>query len=164
SRVQLAVLRVYGDMLINSPGIPEDVRTFVASGLLTQIAAEPTTSPIKPRMAQAMRESLPGNPIVPTYLHDIDVDTGERGFIRGNPTTVQKLVYVVMPQHEPRSAVDFDNARRFGERLYDDMRYVDGGEPDVAVVVWMRGRPDSDPSERGLLLRHDIAVANALYE
>ena len=115
-------------------------------------------------------QSLPENPTAPTHLHDIDTQTGEAVFIRGNPTTAQKLVYVLMPQHEPRSRIDFRNARVFAERLYDDMRRVhreiDGlpGEPDVAVVLWMRGRPESGPRERGLLLRRDIAAANAVYE
>ena len=167
SRVQLALLRSSGNILQGSPGVPDNVRTVAAHALLIKIAEDSSRSDWS--MAVAMLQSLPANPTA-THLHDIDTQTGEAVFIRGKPTTAQKLVYVLMPQHEPRSATDFGNARAFAERLYDDMRRVhrelDGlpGEPDVAVVVWMRGFPGSPPSERGLLLRRDIAEANALYE
>src|SRR5262249_46364907 len=135
SRVQLAVLRLYGSMLIHSPGITDDVRTFAASALLTDIATDPTASRSDRQMAAAMLRSLPENPSAPTHLHDIDTETGEGVVIRGNPATAQKLVYVLMPQHEPRSPIGFGNARVFAERLYDYMRHVhqeiDGlpGEP-----------------------------------
>ena len=168
NRFQLAVVRELGELLIDKVGIRDAARTLAVRDKLTETVANLNTPLDERRIAQAMLQSLPDYPTELTHLHDIDTHTGEAVVIRGHPIA-QKLVLVLMPQHEPRTMDPLGDAQALAEQLYNTVRHLHRelddrpGEPDVAVQLWMRGRPESGLRERGLWLAGDIAAQNAVY-